>query len=186
MDSHQISQAIRRRRDLPTSLFKGTFALNQIPSNLTPPFALVFNSETLSSPGRHWLALFCPAKGILEVFDTSGNRPMLEAESLLNLKNFVSTQHGCHLIYNPNQLQCYLSSVCGEWTVLFLYCRMKGMPFSTFCNHFSKSKLVENDLFVYSTVHSYFDIPKRKRAFPVFDSRCIQSSLSLQNVMSAS
>lgn len=180
MDSHQISHALETRHDLPPNIFKGTFALNQLPSTLVAPFALVFNSECLPSKGQHWLALFCPSEGVLEYFDTSGSPPM-EAESLEHLKNSVSSKQGCRLIYSGKQIQSDCSSVCGEFCVLFLYCRMKGMLFSDFIRHFSDSNLIDNDAFVYFMVHRHFDIPKRERPFPIFDQECLQFSRPLKH-----
>lgn len=183
MDSQQINHALKSRHDLPSHIFKGTFALNQLPCTLIPPFGLVFNSEPLPSEGQHWMAIFCPAKGVVEYFDTSGSPP-LEAESLKNLEQSVSNGQGCRLIYSLKQIQSECSSVCGEFCVLFLYCRMKGVLLSDFVDLFSSSALIENDVFVYSLVHSVFNIPNRDRPYPVLDEACIQSSRDLKSFFS--
>ena len=182
MDSHQISHALKSRHDLPPNIFKGTYALNQLPSTLSPPFGLVFNTEPLPLDGQHWIALFCPTKGIMEYFDTSANSP-LEAESLRKLKLSTSTREGCRLIFNTKQIQNECSSVCGEYCVLFLYCRMMGMSFEDFMSCFSDSKLMHNDAFVYSIVHNIFDVPKRERLHPVFDEKCLQSARALKSFL---
>ena len=182
MDSHQISHALKSRHDVPPNIFKGTYALNQLPSTLTPPFGLVFNTEPLPLDGQHWIALFCPTKGIVEYFDTSGNPP-LDTESLRQLKLAISSREGCRLIFSNRQIQNMCTSVCGEYCVLFLYCRMMGMSFIDFLCCFSDSKLMNNDVFVYSTVHSLFDIPNRERLHDVIDEHCLQSARALKSVL---
>ena len=218
MDSYQIDHALKSRRDLPTNIFKGVFALNQIPATLKPPFALIFNSEPLPSDGQHWLALFCPSKsGSVEFFDTSGQSPhflIQKTESLQRLLTFAASNSNYvennnyhnNIIWNKKQIQDGCSVVCGHFCILFVYCRLKGMPYSEFLSCFAPkinnkmlnttAALMQNDIFVYALVHTHFDVPKRTTAATyssgentalvvahpnIFDSKCLQTAKELRS-----
>jgi len=59
----------------------GVFARDELPDytallyHKERPFALVLNSDPRDKPGQHWLALFAPKNGPIELFDSFGQLP---------------------------------------------------------------------------------------------------------------
>jgi hypothetical protein len=165
MDTLQINHALMSRSDIPPDVFRGTFAINQVPwSQLeTVPSAVIVNTAPSSSEGQHWVAVYRTAN-TLEVFDSLASNS--------TIKEYLGSAGS----YNQQRLQSNCSSVCGEYCILYLYCRLSGMHSDAFFKKFSKKDLVANDRLVYSIVHDNFDILPHERPYPVIFPFCVQSS----------
>lgn len=165
MDTIQINHALMSRRDIPMDIFKGTFALNQIPYvyQLNTPFAFIFNNDPWPGKGNHWIAVYHDGK-VCDYFDSLGQTPIPGPIAYSNT-----------VCYNDKRIQSDCSSVCGEYCIAFLYYRLKGIPMSEFVSNFTPN-LVENDFRIYKSVHKHFDILPHKRSFPVMDLLCVQVS----------
>ena len=53
----------------------GVFPSNHLPNCteiLTPGSFMIVNTDPVESKGTHWLALYCPARNVIEVFDSYG------------------------------------------------------------------------------------------------------------------
>ena len=88
----------------------GVFARDELP-NLNKerrPFALVLNTDPSSKPGQHWLALFGPKEGPIEIFDSFGLHT-----SSYGLAYLLPT-------YSLIQLQSSFSALCGHYCIFFL------------------------------------------------------------------
>ena len=109
LTSNQISD-IKRRESVR---WIGVFARDQIPDDLNcqRPFALIFNSDPANKPGQHWLAMYGPATGPIELFDSNALPPFVYA-----LNSFALT-------YSRIPLQSPTSAVCGQYCLCFLYIR---------------------------------------------------------------
>ena len=175
MNTIQVNQALNSRWDIPLGVFKGTYASNQVPLLFTQqrPFAMVVNTAPLPEEGEHWVALFGSSENPnqLEVFDTGGKRPNFPF--VLNMIDFGKVSR---VVYNSRQLQSDCTTVCGEYCILFLYCRILGVAFKEFLSWFSYHHLLQNDRVVYTIVHRHFDIIPHKRPYPV--NMCMQTSKS--------
>jgi hypothetical protein len=103
----------------------GVFARDQLPDDLNSrrPFALVLNTDPADKPGMHWLAMYGPAKGPIELFDSYALPPSLYA-----LNTFALT-------YSRTPLQSPTSAVCGHYCLYFLYIRSHGHSFNTIIRH---------------------------------------------------
>ena len=88
----------------------GVFARDELPdvNKERRPFALVLNTDPRSQPGQHWLALFSPKEGPIEIFDSFGLPP-----SSYGLANLLPT-------YSLIQLQSFFSALCGHYCIFFL------------------------------------------------------------------
>ena len=169
MDTAQIEEALLSRTDINTRPFLGVYPINHIPwSKCVVPFCLIYNTAAWPSVGRHWVAISQIEKDKVECFD-SLNEGDFYPNELANLAPVVT--------YNSLQLQSNCSSVCGEYCIFYIYCRLKGIPFQQIVTCFSPTKLGENDKLVYKIVHSNFAISKRPRPYPVINKKCIQSSV---------
>lgn len=174
MDTIQLNHALRSRTDLPPGVFKGVFALNQLPFvySLTKPFAFIVNTDPWPLEGKHWIALFCENDGKIEYFDSAGNPP---SAVIWNRFGTPST-----VVYNPRQLQHSCSSVCGEYCLLFVYCRLKSVSFQDFISCFKSPNRLLNDKKAYNIAHEYFDILPHNRPYPAIDNLCVQISKPLE------
>ncbi len=165
MDTLQINHALQE-----WSVFRGTFPINHIPMvyTINPPYALVINTDAFPLEGSHWVAVFCDASGNLEYFDSGAQPP-------LNHPLFNQS-----LSYNTKRLQSSCTSVCGEYCILYLLCRLYGIPFINFLDFFTDAKWLQNDAIVYRLVHDNCQILPRERAFPVVSRTCVQLSKKLK------
>jgi len=91
----------------------GVFARDELPDvrKEQRPFALVLNTDPRSKPGQHWLALFGPPDGPIELFDSFGLAP-----SVYNLAHLSPT-------HSRIQFQSSNSAYCGHYCIYFLYHR---------------------------------------------------------------
>ena len=149
----------------------GTFAINQIPHvyMVNAPFAMIINTAPWPSRGEHWIAVYCVNNNQLEYFDSEGRPPLTR----------ISRMWSHSIIYNTQRLQSYCSSVCGEYCIFYLYCRMKNVSFTSFLSYFQLKRHISNDRKVYHLVHSVFANLPHIRPFPVFNHFCIQVSREL-------
>ena len=103
----------------------GVFARDQIPDDLNSkrPFALVLNTDPADKPGQHWLAMYGPTTGPIELFDSYALPP-----SLYGLNSFALT-------YSRTPLQSPSSAVCGHYCLFFLYIRSHCNSFNAIIRH---------------------------------------------------
>ena len=100
-------------RSNPPARWLGVFARDKLPDLMYErrPFALVLNTDPRSKPGQHWLAIFGPLYGPLELFDSFGISP-----SSYDLANLFPT-------HSRIQLQNPFSALCGHYCIYFIYKR---------------------------------------------------------------
>ena len=88
----------------------------------------VVNTHYSDQPGQHWLAVsYLPGQGV-EYFDSYGFPPHIFPDIYAELVR-VSTRDGNTLLWNDSPLQGALSTVCGDYCVLF--CLLKARGWST-------------------------------------------------------
>lgn len=132
-------------RNTKKSVFKGVYPIDCIPKRkqLTAPFAIIINTQPADQEGEHWIALYQPygKNKSLEYFDSYGMQPLPEIIQALGPKSIRFN--------GGNQLQSFFSAVCGQYCVVFLFCRITGMlSFASFMNLFKWSDTTENDMFI--------------------------------------
>lgn len=173
MDTIQLNHALKSRTDLPPGVFKGAFAINQLPFvyTLTRPFAFIVNTDPWPLEGKHWIALFCKERSVVEYFDTAAKPPPDLLWDKLQPNSIVC---------NTQRLQHDCTSVCGEYCLLFLYARLKRISFRDFLSCFDNSNRLLNDKKAYEIVQQYFDILPHTRPYSVVDSVCVQLSKPLK------
>lgn len=101
----------------------GTYARDQIPDlqHERRSYALVINTDEVSEPGEHWLALYAPRDSTkIEMFDSFGLSP-----------NFYGLDHSlsCNIHYSSRTIQNLSTKVCGHYALLFIYYRSRSHSF---------------------------------------------------------
>ena len=97
----------------------GVFARDELPDlkHIKPPFALVFNTDHHDKPGQHWLAIYGPSDGPLELFYSFGMFPSYYGFATL-------------FVYSCINLQSFSSALCDNYTIYFIYHRSRSVSFN--------------------------------------------------------
>ena len=100
----------------------GVFARDELPDLIreSRPWCLILNTDPKVQPGTHWLALYAPRPGPIELFDSVGFSPINYSLNSLNLLHLE------YPIQSPN------TSVCGHYCIVYIYLRSRNKSLSKF------------------------------------------------------
>ena len=146
MNTSQI-EFILKRLVAPPFKFLGVFARDKIPHVRSFPSCFVSNTRDSNHHGEHWVAFIYHSPSSVEFFDSYALPP---------------SAYGFNIqasILSHKTLQALSSSVCGEYCILYLFCRSHGVSLTRFLSKFS-SDLHWNDEQVARIVHTQFDCGK--------------------------
>jgi len=87
------------------------------------PICIIQNTDLIKDAGKHWVAYFIESPTSWEFFDSYGELPSLYK---------LSTPPGEMIEYNPKVLQSGHSTLCGHFSLHFLYYRSIGINFFTY------------------------------------------------------
>lgn len=135
MNTLEITKCLKKLCHL---LEFNVYAANRIPIHVTQPFYMISNLDPDTRPGSHWIALYINNKGVGEYFDTFGRKP--ESYHLSFLRKNTN-----RWIYNHKVIQSVFSSVCGEYCLLYLYFKLRGMCMTDFIDMFTDDTF-QNDI----------------------------------------
>lgn len=138
MDTFVISRYLKT---IDHSLTSNVFAANRLPVYMTPPTYIISNLDPDTKPGSHWIAIFVDENGFGEYFDSFGRRP--EGYQLTFLKKNTK-----RWIYNNKVIQNIFSSVCGQYCLVYLYLKYRGMSIRNFINMFTNDTIMNDKLLV--------------------------------------
>ena len=115
------------------------------------PLCCIVNTDPIDKPGQHWIALYYAGLGKSqgEFFDSYALRP--EAYKHDTWKKCFREFDGF-----TRPLQQWNSDVCGDYTIYFLYRRVRGESLREIVKYFSKNDLQYNDAAVVERVHGLF------------------------------
>lgn len=131
MDTCEIEMCLKM---IDPDLEFNVFAANRLPVNVSLPMYLISNLDPDTKPGSHWVAIYINSRGVGEYFDSFGRKPISYHEEFL--------KRNCkHYIYNGVEIQNCLTSVCGMYSLVYIYCRFNGMSMHNFVNKFSNNTL---------------------------------------------
>lgn len=102
--------------------FIGVFPLDMIPKNIPIRSCLIFNMDTSSETGSHWVSLVRPEKNVVEIMDSLGTRFEL-------IKPFLKFPKSTEYQYNTSAFQLSSSSTCGLFCIYFLIERCLNFDF---------------------------------------------------------
>ena len=102
----------------------GVFAGDGLPelSREIRPWCLILNTDPKDHPGTHWLALYAPIIGGIELFDSFGLSPRIYSLDFLD---------PLHLSFS---LQSPSSSVCNHYRIVYIYLRSRNNSLSDIVN----------------------------------------------------
>lgn len=121
-----------------SSIFKGTFPRNCIPTFKSKPYAVVVNTDSSSEPGEHWVAIVVLKNNWCEYFDPFGFPPC--HKQILSYLN----KHSRRYRYNCKTLQDANSKSCGKYCIAFIKHKQKSLSMKSFIKKFSKNT-VQNE-----------------------------------------
>ncbi len=117
---------------------KNVFAADELSkaARKVPRFMIV-NTDPISKPGQHWVAIFVNRRNEADYFDSfAESPPPLIAEYLRHFKNVNYSQH---------KLQDELTFLCGLFAYFFIAHRCQGYKMRDISNFFSFSDYHIND-----------------------------------------
>ena len=106
-------------------------------------FSLVFNLSKHDSKGSHFIAIFADENNLL-YFDPLGHK--CENADILQFMTKVRSKRKMRTKFR--KIQDCDSIFCGFFCIAFLLSRHKNESLTNFFKHFSKQKLIKNDVFV--------------------------------------
>ncbi len=106
-------------------------------------FSLVFNLSKHDSKGSHFIAIFADENNLL-YFDPLGHK--CENADILHFMTKVRSKRKMRTKFQ--KIQDCNSIFCGFFCIAFLLSRHKNESLTNFFKHFSKQKLIKNDVLV--------------------------------------
>ncbi len=172
MNTKEIQRALTIPGITGCTKFLGVFAADQLPSRVSLssfPCCLVANTDISRGMGEHWTAFHFPSPKWLEFFDSYGQHPT----SHEHFSKFVSQWDTSYIKWNKIELQCGISSVCGQYCIFFLILRTAhNVPMYKIATTLRSLPLMQSDGMVAVFVDRLLKIDK-----PVFDGALISSHL---------
>ena len=122
--------------------FKGVYALDTLPKIFTKhPVSLVVNTDPVTKPGTHWLALYMATPHSCEYFDSYGLPPFL-------LPIMRLMQKYKNVYFNKTTVQSPMSDACGEFCICFILARSVGHSMRQFLQMFADTLVISSDMLV--------------------------------------
>ena len=138
METDQIERLLARD---PLMCHYTVTAKDELPEIVeTYPVALVCNTHNADQPGEHWVAMYVDEVG--DYFDPYGQAPQH-----VEFTNFMN-EHCSEWSANERTLHSPLSTVCGQYCVVFLMLRCRNVPMHAFSRLFT-TDLIANDCRVF-------------------------------------
>lgn len=148
MDTIEIQRLLKK---INHKIEFNVFAANELPIHMRAPTYLISNLDTNTGPGSHWVAIHIDINGIGEYFDSYGRKPTNYHKTFLQRNTKI-------WFYNNKSLQNFYTSVCGEYSLVYLYFKYIGVSMKNFVNLFFENTLC-NDLLIKEMFKSiFFDI----------------------------
>lgn len=136
-------------------VYQGTFPkdwfLDHVFHDTNPRFpkAYIFNTDDSQSPGKHWISVYRPVQGTIELFDSYGRHPHHWGKELVHMLHTTGwfNQHLNHL---PRQYP--YSTLCGVYCLYMLCQRVRGQTFEDIVNLWDPQYPLQNDI---NLIHWY-------------------------------
>jgi hypothetical protein len=126
--------------------FAGVYSSNERPQ-FQRGKCYILNTQCICSYGEHWISVYYPRLGPIEIFCSFGYGP--NTYQFLNIrKNYK---------YNNKQLQSLNSTTCGHYCCAFLIHRTNGFSFNQFINLFTNNTEF-NDRLVQEFIRTNYNV----------------------------
>ena len=122
------------------TLFEGVFAADTLPTHVyRKPAYFIVNTDPVSKPGKHWIAITIDCHGHGEYFDSYGLPPYIN-----NHQKFLN-RHCKTWKFNNTDLQALDSTVCGQYCVMYLLHKSHGYSLNDFKTMYFSENCNKND-----------------------------------------
>ena len=139
MDGLTLDALMRKDRHV-APLFEGVYAADTLPHRLhKKPALIIANTDPISKPGQHWIAIYVDEHGVGEYFDSYGMPPIVRQHR--TFLNKICKQW----TINTKSLQAIDSNVCGQYCVLYLIHKAHGYSLHSFIKKLFTSNPQKND-----------------------------------------
>lgn len=128
--------------------YNGVYPRDLLPHSIHTPLAFVVNTDPHTRPGTHWTAIYINEKKEADFFDSYGRPPNSDSKSFIQRNS--RTSRFCNI-----SLQSLTSTVCGQYCVIFLFFRSRGVSMAQFLNIFTNSTVL-NDRLIGLLFKEYF------------------------------
>lgn len=138
MNTRQILNCLRKNDG--KSHYLGVYPADRLPQRVSLPCAIIVNMDKSTNPGSHWVAIYIDKHGVGEFFCSFGNPP-------INSHHFkFIKRNSLHWTFNKTKLQCFSSTVCGQYCIFYLFCKIRGFSLKHILSYFSKECLKNDTL----------------------------------------
>jgi hypothetical protein len=121
MDNRTVDKLLSQNK-LTARYYRGCYPIDKIPKCLHFPCAMVVNLDRADQQGSHWIAIFAENHSKAYYFDSYGNGPVDELKEYLR-REFKS------VTWNNHAFQSVTSTVCGHYTIFFIYNMCLGLKY---------------------------------------------------------
>ena len=142
MDTNQII-TILKNDILAKDVFKGVYAVDQLPKNLEYG-AYVINTDEHYKPGEHWVAVYYDEKS-KDYFDSYG---------ILPIDSRIEKFCGKEFVYNNVKLQKTYSNACGFYCIYFILKRVRGIDMENIVYYLNR--ITDSDYFVKNFIYKQY------------------------------
>lgn len=151
-------------------LFQGVFAADTLPRNVQGPAVLVVNTDPAHFEGSHWVAICINSFGRGEFFDSLGLPPIVPHHRRFMESNCSSWTS------NNVRVQGVDSALCGEYCIMYLTQRARGISMEEFMWSFSDTNHVRNDELLHKQFTRKFSRHTSKTGGTLFGIQCCRSN----------
>lgn len=139
-------------RQIDSSIEYNVYAANRLPIYVVIPAYIISNLDSDNKPGSHWVAIHIDGNGFGQYFDSYGRPPHGYHRMFLERNSRMWN-------YNNNRIQNDFTTVCGEYCLLYLYYKYRGMTLKDFHELFHDNTMC-NDMLLYSLFQHCFNVNK--------------------------
>ena len=125
--------------------FKGVYPCDLLPTEARGLAGFIVNTDPHYMEGAHWVAVLILQDGKGEYFDSFGRPPQIEIDRFL-MRNCPK---GYSIVTVPLQSRSQDSTVCGNYTLLYLAMRLKGYSTHSFLSLFTRHNTQINDALIH-------------------------------------
>ena len=130
----------------------GIYACDTVPKKFNNlPACYIMNTDPITQPGKHWVAIYLSPYGKHEFFDSYGRRQGTVASS-------KQPTLGTIWLENATELQGPLSATCGQYCLYYLSERCGGRQMSEIVSDFSCTQdRIENDELINDYINTMYN-----------------------------
>lgn len=119
--------------------YNGVYPRDLLPRSIHTPLAFVVNTDPHTRPGTHWTAIYINENKEADFFDSYGRSPNSDSKVFIQRNSRISR-------FSNVSLQSLTSTVCGQYCVIFLLFRSRGISMDQFLKIFTNSTVLNDRL----------------------------------------